>query len=301
MRRIAGAVVAILAGSTASADVVQDRAAALFDEGQRLIEAGAIADACAKFEASLAVDPAVGTKLNLADCFERLNKLATAYTLFEQAEAEASRAGLDSVNRARVTLARERMQRLVHKLVRVRVRVGEPELAGLLVVLDAGGKRRDLPRETWSKTQLVEPGAIVVEATAPERQQLRIVRGAAADSEITIDVPGLAPEQHVVAPTKRRLAAYISGGAGGALLLSSIVLGLHAKAKYDHALEQLGPNVDQQIDSAQFQANFATALAVVGVAGLAAGIVLYVGARDRFVVVPGASDGTVGLAAIGRF
>src|SRR5262245_37563455 len=46
-------------------------AEALFREGRQLMDSGAIAQACVKFEESLRLDPALGTMLNLAVCEER--------------------------------------------------------------------------------------------------------------------------------------------------------------------------------------------------------------------------------------
>ena len=303
MVRVAGIIVAVgmAVSAVARADVAQDRAAELFDEGQRLIVAGKVDEACAKFAASFAVDPAVGTKLNLADCSERQGKLLAALALFEEVELEAARTGADKVSQARLVLARERIALLARKLAKVQIRIGEPERTGLIVWLDAGGRRRTLSRETWSKPQVVEPGEIVVEASAPGHRSARIERRAVADSTLTLDIPSLEPLQRAERTPSLRIAAYVSAGTGAALLVTSISLGLHAKAKYDHALAELRPDVDQEIDSAQHRANIATALAVAGAVGIAVGVVLYVRTRNPIVVTPSASDGVVGLAAAGRF
>lgn len=304
MGRVAAIVAAVVAAwaSVGHADVAQDRAAELFDEGQRLIDAGKVDAACAKFAASFAVDPALGTKLNLADCTERQGKLVAALALFQEVELEAGRASPDTVNQARQVLARERIALVQRKLVKVALRVGAPERAGLVIALDSGDERRVISRELWSTPLYAEPGAIVVEASAPGYRTARIEGTGVANTTLALDLPALAPEQ---APTEGsangRLAAYITAGGGAALLVSSIVLGLHAKAKYDHALAELRPNVDEEIDDAQREGNIATALAITGAVAITVGVVLYVRYRGNVTVAPSANDGGVGVVASGRF
>src|SRR5437764_5986851 len=68
-------------------------AEALFEDGKRLASAGEYAAACPKFAASQKLDPAVGTALNLADCYEKLGRTACAWAEFRSAEAGARSIG----------------------------------------------------------------------------------------------------------------------------------------------------------------------------------------------------------------
>ncbi|MEJ7735736.1 MAG: hypothetical protein WKG00_41925, partial [Polyangiaceae bacterium] len=72
----AGALVLMSLSSAARAD---DRASAqaLFDAGKLLVADGKYAEACPKFEASFTLDRTLGTLLNLADCHEKVGKVAT--------------------------------------------------------------------------------------------------------------------------------------------------------------------------------------------------------------------------------
>ena len=58
----------------------QDRAIAeaLFRDGKALIAAERINDACAKFQESERLDPALGTLLHLATCYAQVGKTASA-------------------------------------------------------------------------------------------------------------------------------------------------------------------------------------------------------------------------------
>ena len=103
MRAAALTVLAVLAVATpAVADGAADRAEAkrLFDSGRAAITAGKIEDACTMFEASFKLEPAIGTKLNLADCLERKGLLAAAYRLFDEAAVEAARSSKGAAARA---------------------------------------------------------------------------------------------------------------------------------------------------------------------------------------------------------
>ena len=62
------------------------RADKLFDDGRRYLAAKEYALACTAFEQSQASDPAIGTQLNIALCYEEWGKLASAYRAFLEAE-----------------------------------------------------------------------------------------------------------------------------------------------------------------------------------------------------------------------
>src|SRR5882672_2555090 len=57
---------------------------ALFQEGQAALERGDLDIACPKLRESDRLDPANGTKLNLADCEEKRGHLASAWELYRK-------------------------------------------------------------------------------------------------------------------------------------------------------------------------------------------------------------------------
>src|SRR5512145_2755140 len=84
----------LLVGGYAHGQAGSDRVTArsLFDEARALVAAGKVADACPKFEESQRLDPGPGTLFNLADCYERSGRTATAWLTFLDV-ATAMRAG----------------------------------------------------------------------------------------------------------------------------------------------------------------------------------------------------------------
>ena len=78
--------IAALAGR-AVADRDPAVAKRLFSEGRVLYDQGKFIEACVLFEKSFELDPAVGTKLNLAECAERDDKPRAAWLMWTSAAA----------------------------------------------------------------------------------------------------------------------------------------------------------------------------------------------------------------------
>jgi hypothetical protein len=121
-------------------------AQALFDQARILLEAGQVAEACPKFEESQRLDPGSGTLLNLATCYEKSGRLASAWTTYLEA-ASASKA---SGNSEREGVAREQAAALAPRLSFLIVKVGEAArgVRGLQITRDGesvGPAQWDLP------------------------------------------------------------------------------------------------------------------------------------------------------------
>jgi hypothetical protein len=177
-----------LAASTYSAAGRADDAVAaqaLFDQGKKALSAHDYGEACPKFEESLRLQPALGTLLNLADCYERQGRLATAWSKFLELAAKAAAAGQTE----RAKIGKKRAAALVPRLSNLVIAVVNIP-PGLEVKRDgtvAG-------QAEWGTPIPVDPGTHTVEATAPGRQSwsATVVVDEGAKTA-TVSVPELNP------------------------------------------------------------------------------------------------------------
>src|SRR5689334_17798166 len=108
-------------------------AQALFDQGKALMTAGKTSEACPKFEESYKLDPGSGTLINLAACYERAGRLASAWGTYQEAAAFATRDG----NEARSRGARDLAAALAPKLSRLTLEIPpDSRVSGLVVTRD---------------------------------------------------------------------------------------------------------------------------------------------------------------------
>src|SRR5215475_12694681 len=91
---VIGALVLGTAGTgRAEPSEAEKRAAAqaLFEAARKLTAQDKFAEACPKLLESYKLDPAIGTKFYLADCYEHVGKLARAWTYYLEVVEEARR------------------------------------------------------------------------------------------------------------------------------------------------------------------------------------------------------------------
>lgn len=133
-------------------------AEAAFQAGVDLMAADKAAEACAKFESSQQMDPALGTMLRLADCYETINKTASAWALFVEARSAAAVSGRAD----RESIAAERANSLAQRLTKIELQVQgkvdreELKINGVLI-----------PSGSWDAPLPVDPGKLHVEVSAP--------------------------------------------------------------------------------------------------------------------------------------
>jgi hypothetical protein len=183
----------------AAADL--DEARTLFRQAQLLLDGGYTKDACATFERSIAAQPGIGTKFNLADCWERLGRSASAQALF----TEVARATREAGQPDRAVLAEQRAQALEAQLSRVQfqpnsdesdlvVQVDGQMISGVALTrplaLDAGkheikGERPG--HEPWSVQLDVPAGPVLLMLPLPKSVALP-----AAPSKAAVVAPGAA-------------------------------------------------------------------------------------------------------------
>jgi hypothetical protein len=125
---------ALFAQSIAFAEGVAEPAAqALFERGRQLMLEHRYQEACEKLAESQRLEAAVGTQLNLAFCYEKIGKYASAYVEYHNALAISVRAN----DAPRITLAQQRINALDPKLSRLIISLNDStKLPGLWVKLD---------------------------------------------------------------------------------------------------------------------------------------------------------------------
>jgi len=148
----------VAAAIDAHAEPTEGGAAAaesLFQEGRKLMDAKRYSEACPKLVASQKIAPAVGTLLNLADCYEKAGQLASAWARFHEAIALAQRLGRAD----REKTAKERADKLEPRLIKLTIVSQEKDVEVKLDgnVLDAAALGTPVP---------VDPGKHAIEAAA---------------------------------------------------------------------------------------------------------------------------------------
>jgi hypothetical protein len=134
---------------------------ALFREGRRLLKAGDLPGACAKFEESQRLDPAPGTLANLADCEEKLGRLASAW---EHWRSTADRLPASDPRRAAALARAEALEQTVPRLT-IQVAPDQPR-----VIVKRDGIA--LGPASLGVALPLDPGKHQVVVTAPGRRPL---------------------------------------------------------------------------------------------------------------------------------
>lgn len=167
-------------------DSKDEAARSLFRDARKLASDGQFAEACPKFEESLKLDPGIGTRFNLADCWEHTGRLKGAQDAF----LEVARAAHDKGQTDREEVARARAHALDEKIPRLGIEAKEMT-DGLDVLLD--GKSVD--RARWAAGERLDPGPHDIEAKAPKKKTWSLhVEFAASADKVTIMVPKLEDE-----------------------------------------------------------------------------------------------------------
>ncbi len=218
--------VSSVAPEVASAESSRAAAIVLFDEAERMLEAGRIDEACQKFGESHRLDPQLGALLHYADCEERTGRLATAYAAFRDAAELAS-----SRSDARAPLARSRAETLEPRLVRVVFELADASVPELSVALD--GTR--LAEAALGTALPVDPGEHRIQVSAPGYHSWSNTLNLHAEGHTErVVVPSLvptAPPNTNDNPTSARVWSYTSFGLGALAIGTGVGFTLAALSK----------------------------------------------------------------------
>jgi hypothetical protein len=284
-------VVALTLLSAASAHAQATAAAeALFNQGRDAMAAGDYEAACKRFRESDRLDPAVGTKFNLADCEEKRGRLATAWEMFRTVIAQLPE------NDERLPIAKQRAGALEPRLSKLTLRLAAGAPAGTTVKdgqveLGSGSFDLPLPLDPGKHRLLVNaPGhasrSFEITLLPGETRQLEIGPGAANGA-----APLAPPITESPAPPadhgdtgepgggSSRTLGFVLGGVGVAGLAVGSIAGVMVLGKKSTADEHCGPvDCDQEgvnaNDSGRTLGVVSTIGFVVGAASLGAGAYL---------------------------
>jgi serine/threonine-protein kinase len=159
---VVSAIVCALPARAQNAPPDSAAAQALFDQAKRLMNEGKFQEACPKLEESQRLDPASGTLLNLADCYEHQGRTATAWSKFLEAAA-AARAS-NKLERERV--ARDRASAIVSKVPNIVITVTASDATPDLEVKRDGTR---VGQAQWGSPIAADPGLHEISASAPGR------------------------------------------------------------------------------------------------------------------------------------
>ncbi len=292
-------------GAWAQTGADKAAAEALFDQARTLADEGKYDQACDKFEASQQLDPALGTLLHLADCYEKANRLASAWATFEEAASLARTRGENE----RAQIASVRAAALKPQLIQVMIKVPDNAPEGLEVRRNG----RIIPEASYGVPVPVDEGTWTITASAPGHQSFEAsvdVKSGSPEPYV-VNIPKLAadPKPTTAAPAPepapsppettppaeprdvtssddgsgQRTLAYIIGGAGlASAIVSGVFTALAAGNNSDsEKLCEVGdPNEcsaegKRLRDDALTQASIATVTGIVGAVGIAGGATLY--------------------------
>ncbi|MBA2540557.1 MAG: tetratricopeptide repeat protein [Deltaproteobacteria bacterium] len=282
----------------------------LFNEARTLFDKGDHAAACPRFEASYKLDAALGTLLNIATCYEKLGRLASAWGRYREVIALATKVG----DASRLKIARERADAIEPTLPKLTIRA-RSSIAGMVVTRD------DVPVDpaVLGIGIYVDAGGHTITATAVGRKPFSTkveVKG----SEIKVvilpelaidpDYKGPAPvattirleQDHFDPGRTRRIVGLSVSGVGIATLVAGFGFGAVARATYDTAFEDdlcdrttlaCTPKGQERTDRARSQSLVANIATIGGAAMIAGGVFIYLTAPSpgRIAITPGVEGG----------
>jgi tetratricopeptide (TPR) repeat protein len=288
----------------------------LFEEGRRLLDAGRAAEACPYFERSQELDPGRGTLINIAACYEAVGRLVDALRVFRDVQQQSEEAG----DAPRLQTARRRIAEIEARIPHLTLEVATPRPPGFVIAVD----RVEVDVSSWADV-IVDPGMVEIVASAPGyRRHETTVTVTADGSHATVAIPALEravsgdPDSATVEmrrdPERVRIGQIVLGG-GVVFVAGASVVALLAKRSYDDALDAecdgdpaacSAEGVDRT-SRARTRGNVATVIGGVGLAAIAAGLVVWLTAPEEPADQRGVSlaplpvDGGAGLVLTGAF
>lgn len=231
-----GLVALLCFAAPAAAEDTQD-AEALFNFGLAEMEAGRYESGCPALAESHRLEPRPGVLFTLATCEARRGRVATAFARFGAYLALYETLPPEQQERqgTRVTLARKQREKLGSELPLLTLSLPPSTPSRTVVALDGAV----VARAALGRALPVDPGEHQLTTQLPGgeiwRRSITVARG--EKKEVTLHVkqagyaheaqsaPADTPPAPPAGPSKRRVAAYVTGGVGLAGLAVGAVLG----------------------------------------------------------------------------
>ena len=274
----------------------------LFLQAKDLRDEGRLRAACEAYQRSLALNPTLGTLLNLGYCHRELGNMVTAHDFYRRAEVLATLQG----DRKRGEAAHMEAAELAPLRGTLLLQIPDADAHELEVRIDDVPQ----PQEVWSRPMYVDAGDHLISIRAPEHQAFRghvhVQDGEHAkvvvpDLQRQPSAPPRAAEPPPATPSSMvspevlalhqsrqqkqaelgamRIAAFGVGGAGVVSLGIGLLFGQLAKNANGDSQPHCTPICDDQgkllRDTAFAHATRSTVLSVAGGVGIASGLVLW--------------------------
>jgi len=325
---------AILGVHPARAQQASERttARALFDEGMRLYKEKNYQDACPKFEESLKLVDGLGTRGKLAECYEKVGRIASAWSMYREVAELAHKSG----ERRREKVASERAQRLEKDLSYLTINVSQGEHAATSLVRNGV----EVGAAAFGTAVAVDPGSHEITATADGHESYTTTVEVPLKERVSLDIPALEPlpepePEPAMAATTGATASVATAAAaptesgsswrtptgislvagGGVALATGLFFGVLAKSKWDQAFDDGHCDRDtnactvrgvELTDSAKSRATLSTILVSSGLVLAGAGAAIWFwprsdNERPAVSLSPSLASDELGVAVSGRF
>lgn len=246
-----------------------DKAQAIFAEARKLDDAREFPKACALYDRALVLEPnAIGGRLHLARCLERIDKLGSAVKQYEIAEHSATAEGQTE----RASYAHKQLEALVPRLAMLTVEVSRAVRA----TADPLHVTRDgeaLLEATWGRASPVDAGSHVLRAFAEGRAAWSRTVEMKNGQSLSVEVPVLARNHSSFWPWLSGGLGVAMGAAAGVFAYDQSVAQASVRRHCDATSCDGDDGFSATIANARLQRDFALAIGL----GIGAGVALGTG------------------------
>lgn len=309
---LAVALAQVLLAPASDAQPAASAADESFKHGRELAKEGKFAEACAEFETSQALDPQLGTLFNIAQCSEKIGKLATAAAAYREVVSR-------DPNVTRRDTAADSLKGLLQRVPKLLVRIAAPP--GLSITVDGKGATREFIANSPTEIDLGDY-TVVAKARGYTEQITKIKiteEGKTTLIDVTL-VPGARnadivrkppPPPPPPVPTGRRTFGKVLVVLGSGAAIAGGVFGLLAQREWKDARDVCGGTTcatQEELDRAALLGDRARSKATLSTASFigagvlaVTGIALWASAPSGVSVAPTATEHSAGVTFAGRF